>query len=73
MPGDPSREDYKAGLPNSPLHLIFTLGAVTASYETLPGNIVTFPLLLSKYVQGTIRESTLRYIFLFQIIFTDCF
>lgn len=50
MSGDPSSEDYEAHLPDFPLHLVFALGTVTAPHETLPGGMVTFPLLLSEYV-----------------------
>ena len=71
MSGDPSSEDYEAHLPDFPLHLVFALGTVTAPHETLPGGMVTFPLLLSEYVRGSMRESILQYVFVF--IFTRCF
>jgi len=60
LPGDPSDKSYNKHLPNFPYPLKLGLGTVTSLVETLPDGCISFPVSLSDYMQGNLKQSVLQ-------------
>ena len=60
LPGDPSEDSYDDHLPDFAHPLVFGLGTVTAAVDNLPDGRISFPVSLSDYVRGTLKESTIQ-------------
>jgi hypothetical protein len=64
VPGDPSSIDYNAHIPDFERPIVIGLGIVSAGPDGPPGGAVTFPVTVSDYVRGGVKESTVRYVVL---------
>ena len=62
MPRDPTSDDYNAGMPDFFRPLVLGLGVVAAGHDGLAGGAVTFPVTVFDYVQGGMKEMTVRYV-----------
>ena len=61
-PGDPSDKMYKSSVPDFPHPTVFALGSVGEMTFERPGLVVTFSLILSEYVRGTTKTTTIEYV-----------
>ena len=60
VPGDPSSDEYNSHIPDFLRPIVVGLGVVAAGPDALPGGAVTFPVTVSDYVRGGVKESTVR-------------
>jgi hypothetical protein len=58
--GDPSDDSYDEHMPDFPYPIVFGLGTVTSSVETFSGSRISFPVSLSNYVRGNLKQSILQ-------------
>jgi hypothetical protein len=61
FPGHPNQDGYDATLPTFKWPLIFGLGSVTGVSTELPEGRVAFPVLMSEYIRGSNKSSTVLY------------
>ena len=64
VPGDPSSIDYNMRIPDFVRPIVIGLSIVSAGPDGPQGGAVTFPMTVSDYVQGGVKESTIRYVVL---------
>jgi hypothetical protein len=60
LPGDPLDDSYDEHLPDFPYPIVLGLGTVTSSVETLPDGRFSFPVSLSDYMRGNLKQSVLQ-------------
>jgi hypothetical protein len=60
MMGNSSDKNYNATLPDFPNPLILGLGTVSADREQSLHGSITFPVTLSEYIHGRVRQSVLQ-------------
>jgi hypothetical protein len=60
LPGDLGDDSYDDHLPNFPHSLVFGLRMVTAPVDSSPDSCILFPVSLSDYVQGSLKQSTIQ-------------
>ena len=60
VPGNPLSPDYTSHVPDFERPMVFGLGVVTAGPDGPPSGAVTFPVTVSNYVRGGMKESTVR-------------
>ena len=58
--GNPSDENYNANLPAFSNPLVLALGTVSADHEETLGGPLTFPVSLSEYIHGGVRQSIVQ-------------
>jgi hypothetical protein len=61
VPGDPTSDGYDERPPDFCRPLIFALGTVGAGHDGPAGGAVMFPVTVSDYVRGSVKEMTIRY------------
>ena len=61
-PGDPTDNTYESSVPDFPHPTVFALGSVGEMTFERPGLVVTFSLILSEYVRGTTKMTTIEYV-----------
>ena len=60
LPGDPSDDSYDEHMPDFPYPIVFGLGTVSSSVETFSDGRISFPVSLSDYVRGNLKQSVLQ-------------
>ena len=63
VPGDPVNDDYDARLIDFEMPLVFALGTVGTVPDGVSGGVITFPVTVTDFVRGSVRETVLRYVF----------
>jgi hypothetical protein len=61
-PGDPTDKMYESSVPDFPHPTVFALGSVGEMTFERPGLVVTFSLILSEYVRGATKTTTIEYV-----------
>jgi hypothetical protein len=69
FPGDPSSLDYDSTLPHFLWPLIFGLGTVSGPSKELADQNYSFPISLSEYVRGSLKQSSISYVMSFSSLF----
>ncbi|KAF8473660.1 hypothetical protein DFH94DRAFT_695668 [Russula ochroleuca] len=59
MPGDPSNDNYDDMLPDFCHPLVLTMGVVSSAPDGGSGGPVTFPVSVSEYIRGAMKDSTI--------------
>jgi hypothetical protein len=63
MPGDPSNDNYDDMLPDFCHPLVLTMGVVSSAPDGGSGGPVTFPVSVSEYIRGAMKDSTIMFVF----------
>jgi hypothetical protein len=58
FPGNPASDDYDVALPDFLWPLIFGLGTVSGPCGELPEGKASFPVTMSEYVRGSVKQSS---------------
>jgi hypothetical protein len=61
VPGDPASDGYDDLAPDFCRPLVFALGTVGTGHDGPADGVVSFPVAVSDYVQGGVKEMTVRY------------
>jgi hypothetical protein len=61
-PGDPSQNSYNETVPNFQFPMVYGLGIVSTSHETLPNGSTGFCVALTEYVRDVSQQSTVQYV-----------
>jgi hypothetical protein len=59
VPGNPASDGYDECPPDFCRPLVFALGTVAAGHDGPAGGAVTFPVTVSDYVRGAVKEMTI--------------
>jgi hypothetical protein len=62
-PGNPADDNYRDSLPDFRWPSIFAFGNVSAPPTELPNRQVRFPISVSEYVRGSVKQSTIECVF----------
>ena len=60
VPGDPADPEYDERVIDFEMPLVFALGIVRADHDGTAGGVITFPVTVTDFVRGSIRETVLR-------------
>ena len=63
VPGDPTSEAYEDSVPDFCFPAIFAQGCVINEYQEEQLCVITFPMVVSDYICGGTKQSTLQYVY----------
>ena len=63
VPGDPTSEAYEDSVPDFRFPAIFAHGCVINEHQEEKLGVVTFPMVVSDYIRGGTKQSTLQYVY----------
>jgi hypothetical protein len=64
FPGDPTSKEYSFYIPDFLRLIVVGLGVVGDGHNSLPGGAVTFPVMVSDFVHGGVKETSVRCVFI---------